>query len=54
MEINKQHMIENPDVIKMTSEERIALLAKYPALYQRSITLMYPDIDGKNRRYPNT
>lgn len=54
IELNKQHVIEKPDVIKMTSEERMALFCKYPAIFQSSITLMYPDIDGKNRRYPNS
>lgn len=53
MDKNKQHVIENPDVVKMTSEERINLFCKYPAIYQMAITRMYPDIDGNNRRYPN-
>lgn len=49
----KEHIIQTKDVVQMTSEERMNLFCKYPAIYQMAITRMYPDIDGKNRRYPN-
>lgn len=48
-ELKKENVIEQVDLAKATLEERIAVLAKNPALFYMGINAMYPTIDGRNR-----
>ena len=48
MELKKDNVIQQIDLAKATSEERIAVLAKNPALFYMGINAMYHNIDGRN------
>lgn len=50
-QINRpSYLVSMPDPVSMSSEDRINLLAKYPAIFNVLRSQMYADIDGKNRR----